>query len=71
MAMLGKLIAGVIIALTALVFALMPVNKVLEATPPAGADAATRRLIERWGSLHAVRSALGVGATLVYLWAIL
>ena len=52
-------------------FVIMPVNKVLEATPPAGADAATRRLIEKWGVLHAMRSALGVAATLVYLWAIL
>jgi hypothetical protein len=52
-------------------FVIMPVNKVLEATPPAGADAGTRRLIEKWGRLHAVRSALGVAATLVYLWAIL
>ena len=52
-------------------FVIMPVNKGLEATPPAGADAGTRRLIEKWGRLHAVRSALGVAATLVYLWAIL
>jgi hypothetical protein len=53
------------------IFVIMPVNKVLEATPPEAADAGTRRLIERWGVLHAVRSALGVAATLVYLWAIL
>lgn len=52
-------------------FVIMPVNKVLEATPPAGADAATRRLIGKWGVLRAMRSALGVAATLVYLWAIL
>jgi hypothetical protein len=50
---------------------IMPVNKVLEATPVEAADAQTRALIEKWGTLHAGRSALGVAATLVYLWAIL
>jgi hypothetical protein len=52
-------------------FIIMPVNKVLEATAPDAADAQTRALIEKWGTLHAGRSALGVAATLVYLWAIL
>ena len=52
-------------------FVIMPVNKVLEATPPESANAQTRALIEKWGTLHAGRSALGVAATLVYLWAIL
>src|SRR5262245_16701119 len=52
-------------------FVVMPVNKVLEATPPDLADAQTRALIEKWGKLHAGRSALGLAATLVYLWAIL
>ena len=49
----------------------MPVNKVLEATPAEAANAETRALIEKWGTLHAMRSALGLAATLVYLWAIL
>jgi hypothetical protein len=49
----------------------MPVNTVLEATAPDAADAQTRALIEKWGTLHAGRSGLGVAATLVYLWAIL
>ncbi len=48
---------------------ILPVNKRLEATAPDKADAETRRLVERWGALHAVRSALGLAATLVYLWA--
>jgi len=50
---------------------IMPVNTVLEATVPEAANAQTRALIEKWGALHAGRSALGVAATLVYLWAIL
>lgn len=48
---------------------IMPVNKQLEQTPNATANAATRALIERWGQLHAVRSALGAVATLIFLWA--
>jgi anthrone oxygenase-like protein len=52
-------------------FVIFPVNKVLEATAPAAADQRTRALIEKWGALHAGRSALGLAATLVYLWAII
>ena len=48
---------------------ILPVNKRLEATPPDRANAETRALIETWGRLHAGRSALGLAATLVYLWA--
>ena len=48
---------------------IMPVNKVLEATPPDAANAATRALIVHWGTLHAMRTALGFAAVLVYLWA--
>ncbi len=47
---------------------ILPVNKRLEATPPDAANAETRALVETWGRLHAGRSALGVVATLVYLW---
>ena len=49
----------------------IPVNKRLEATTPESANAETRDLVKTWGKLHAVRSALGLGATLVYLWATL
>ena len=48
---------------------ILPVNKRLEATPPDAANAETRGLIETWGRLHAGRSALGLAATLAYLWA--
>jgi hypothetical protein len=48
---------------------ILPVNKQIEATPRDAADAETRALIERWGTLHAGRSVLGAAAVLVYLWA--
>jgi hypothetical protein len=62
---------------TALIFAnwpytllvIRPINKKIEATPDGHAYAATRRLIEQWGRLHATRSVLGLAATLAYLWA--
>ena len=50
-------------------FVIMPVNRRLQETPPDAATAETRRLVEEWGRLHAGRSAFGVVATLLYLWA--
>jgi len=47
----------------------IPVNKQLEATRVEDAGEQTRALIEHWGRLHAVRSALGLAATAAYLWA--
>jgi len=49
---------------------IIPVNKQIEATRPDEADERTRALIAHWGKLHAVRSALGVAATVAYLWAV-
>jgi len=49
---------------------ILPVNKRLEATASDAANPDTRSLIETWGRLHAGRSALGIVATLVYLWAV-
>ena len=48
---------------------ILPINNRLDATPPDGANNETRRLIERWGLLHAARSLLGAAAVVVYLWA--
>ena len=49
---------------------ILPVNKRLDATTPDTANAETRALIKQWGTLHAVRSALGVLAVLVFVWAL-
>jgi len=50
-------------------FAIMPTNNRLMTTDPAAAGPESRAMIVRWGSLHAVRTALGVVASLVFLWA--
>jgi hypothetical protein len=46
---------------------IMPTNHQLLAPGRDLASAETRELLVRWGQLHAVRSALSVAATLVYL----
>jgi hypothetical protein len=46
----------------------MPTNKALLATAGDAADARSRALLVKWGRLHAVRTALGALATLVFLW---
>jgi len=48
---------------------IMPTNRKIMAvdlTQP-GPDA--RTLVKKWGSLHAIRTALGCAATLIFLWA--
>jgi Domain of unknown function (DUF1772) len=49
---------------------IMPTNNRLKAIGDDAAGAASRALIERWGWLHAARTALGVAATVAYLWAL-
>ena len=51
------------------IFVIMPTSHHLMNTPAEAATAETHRMLERWGALHAGRSALGLGATLVFLWA--
>ena len=47
-----------------------PTNDRLKAIPVEAADAASRRVVEKWGGLHAVRTALGIAASVAYLWAL-
>jgi hypothetical protein len=44
-----------------------PVNDALLATAPEQAGPQSRKLLVRWGSLHAVRSAFGALASLAFL----
>ena len=46
-----------------------PTNDRLIAIDPREAGPGSRALIERWGALHAVRTALGFAAVLAFLWA--
>ena len=48
---------------------IMPTNRKLQAADPESAGRETRNLVKKWGALHAGRTALGVAATLVFLWA--
>jgi hypothetical protein len=48
-----------------------PVNDALLATGPEDAGPQSRALIVKWGAFHAVRTALGVLASLAFLWACL
>ena len=51
-------------------FGIMPTNHRLMAIDPSSAGRDGRVLIERWGRLHAVGSALGVLATGMFVWAL-
>jgi hypothetical protein len=46
---------------------IMPVNRRLVAMRPEDANAQSSALIAQWGTLHGVRTALGLGATAIFL----
>lgn len=50
---------------------IMPTNNVLMALDPADAGPQSRRLIEKWATLHAVRTTLGAAATVLFAAALL
>jgi len=49
---------------------IMPTNHKLKAIPTSDAGPKSRALLMFWGKLHAIRTLLGVAATLAYLWAL-
>jgi len=51
------------------VVAILPTNKRLLEPGRDNTSAETRRLLEAWGHLHAVRSVVSLVATLIYLYA--
>ena len=51
-------------------FAIMPTNNELMRMEASSSEGRSRAMIEHWGRLHAGRSALGVLATLAFLWAL-
>jgi hypothetical protein len=50
-------------------FAIMPTNNKLMMIEPAMAGPESRAMIETWGALHQIRTALGLAASLTFLWA--
>jgi hypothetical protein len=46
---------------------ILPTNNKLLATPIDAANVETRDLIAKWAQLHAVRTALGIAATILFL----
>jgi len=51
------------------IFVIMPTNRRLMETSLEAATIETRQMVRQWGILHAGRSALGLAATLIFLWA--
>jgi hypothetical protein len=51
-------------------WAIMPTNYQLKAIAENDPGPTSRAMLETWGRLHAVRTMLGIAATLVFLWAL-
>jgi hypothetical protein len=65
---IGAALVFAVIPFTAI--AILPTNNRLLEPGRDGASAETRRLLEVWGRLHAVRSVLSLAASVVFIWAI-
>ena len=62
----AALLIGAVVPFTFI--GIMPTNNQLLAPGRDLGTAETRTLLERWGKLHAVRSALSTLATIIYVW---
>lgn len=63
---IGALLIGSVVPFTLVV--IMPTNHKLLAPGRELGSAETRTLLDRWAQLHAVRTALSIAATVLYLW---
>jgi Domain of unknown function (DUF1772) len=48
-------------------FVMLPTNKQIAAWPVENAGPESRALIVKWGTMHAIRTSLGIGAAAIYL----
>ena len=62
----GALLIGAVVPFTFIV--IMPTNHKLLAPGRDLSSAETRELLDKWGKLHAVRTALSLIASIVFLW---
>jgi len=53
------------------IFVIAPTNNTLMAIDPTNAGPYSRELIHKWSKLHAVRTALGLAATVIFISALL
>ena len=67
--LVAGLLIGSVVPFTLL--AIMPTNHKLLAPGRDLASVDTRRLLERWNRLHAVRSALSLIATMLFVWQVI
>ena len=64
----GALLIGLVVPVTLVV--ILPTNKRLLEPGRDLRSAETAALLNRWAALHAIRTALGLAASIVYLWAL-
>jgi uncharacterized membrane protein len=67
--LVGAILIGLVVPFTFI--AIMPTNNQLLSPDRDLGSNETRALLERWGSLHAVRSVLSFAASVMFIWSLL